>query len=108
MGNNILKNKALLGALFVLILFGAVHQIMFSRIHIKEVPTLLSTMRAKEFCSCYFMLGKGKEYCLNSVKKGYPLFTVDINEKRKAVTFKNPVAQASAWVIEDRYGCSLK
>lgn len=108
MPNKLMKNKLLLTIFFVFICLGAAHQIMFSRIHIKEVPTLLSTMRAKEFCSCYFMLGKGKEYCLNAVKKGYPLFEVNINEENKIVTFINPLMKVSAQVVEDRYGCSLK
>jgi hypothetical protein len=108
MGNKILKNKIFLGILFVLVLFGAAHQIIFSKTHIKEVPMLMATMRAKEFCSCYFILNKGKEYCLNSIKKGYPLFDYEIDEQKKVATFKNPMAEASAYVTEMRYGCSLR
>ena len=108
MENNILKNRKFLFFLAFFILLGAFHQLKFSRIHISEVPELLTTMRAKEFCSCYFMLGKGKEYCLQFVKKGYPLFNYTINESTKKVTFENPLGKASAAVLEGRYGCSIQ
>lgn len=103
-----LKNKFFLIALLFLIILGAAHQMIFSKTHIKEVPMLMATMRAKEFCSCYFILGKGKEYCINSIKKGYPLFDYKIDEDKNSVVFKNPIAQATAFVTEPKYGCSLK
>ena len=68
---------------------GAAHQMIFSKTHIKEVPMLMSTMRAKEFCSCYFILHKGKDYCLTAIKKGYPLFDYTIDDEKKIVTFKS-------------------
>ena len=108
MKNNFLKNKFFMGFALFFILAGAAHQIIFSKTHIKEVPMLMSTMRAKEFCSCYFLLHKGKDYCLESVKKGYPLFDYKIDDDKKIVTFKNPMAEASAFVTEVKYGCSLR
>lgn len=108
MKNNLLKNKFFMGFALLFILLGASHQIMFSKTHIKEVPMLMATMRAKEFCSCYFILKKGKDYCIESVKKGYPLFDYFIDDKKNIVTFKNPIAEASAFVTEVKYGCSLR
>lgn len=107
MQNNFFKNKFFLTFTFFLILVGALHQIVFSRIHVKDVPLLMSRMRAKEFCSCYFLLHKGKNYCLNSVKKGYPLFDYRIEEEKKEIVFKNPLAKASAHVVDEKYGCSF-
>lgn len=108
MKNNIIKNKLFLSAVFLFIILGAAHQIIFSRTHIKDVPMLMATMRAKEFCSCYFILKQEKDYCIDSVKKGYPLFDYKIDEDKKRVTFKNPIASASAFVIEMKYGCSIR
>jgi len=104
----IFKNKKVILFLSVLIFGGAFHQIKFSRIHIKDVPMLMSSMRAKEFCSCYFILGKDQNYCLESVKKGYPLFDYQIDDANQLVTFTNPVASASAKVTNFKYGCELK
>ena len=102
-----MKNKKLLAALFILIFVGAAHQMIFSITPLKEVPALMSAVRAKEFCSCYFMLRKGKKYCLESVKKGYPLFEYLINEEKRSIVFENPVSKAQAIVKNDKYGCTL-
>ena len=103
-----MKNKIIMIPLFILIVIGTIHQIMFSITPLREVPELMSSVRAKEFCSCYFMLNKGKEYCLKSVKKGYPFFDYTINDERKSIHFKNPIAEASARVLNNKYGCSLE
>lgn len=105
--DNLLKHKVLYGLILLLILLEVYHRRFFSRVHITEVPLILATMRAKEFCSCYFILAHSKEHCLSSVKKDYPIFDFQIDEQIQKVTFKNPVAQASAKFIDDRYGCSL-
>lgn len=107
MQNKLLKNRKFIFVASLFIFFGAAHQMIFSRIPLKDVPQLLSTMRAKEFCSCYFMLHKGKDYCLDFVKKGYPVFDFSISEEEKMVTFSNPLGSASAKVIEQKFGCTL-
>lgn len=102
-----MKNKKTLTALFLFIFLGAAHQMIFSITPLKEVPKLLSTVRAKEFCSCYFMLEKGKDYCLSNVKKGYPLFDYEIDEEKKSIEFKSPFASSKAIVLDQKYGCQL-
>ena len=94
--------------IFLIVFIGAVHQIIFSRVPLREVPILMSSMRAKEFCSCYFILNKGKDYCLNSVKKGYPLFEYKVDDKNQRITFTNFFAESSAQVIDKKYGCNLQ
>jgi hypothetical protein len=102
-----MKSKKFLIPFALFILLGTFHQVTFSVTPLRELPMLMSTMRAKEFCSCYFMLGKGKQYCLDSVKKGYPLFDFNIQETDKSVVFKNYFASARAKVEDMRYGCIL-
>lgn len=102
-----MKNKIVLIPLFLLIFLGAAHQMAFPITPLKELPALISAVRAKEFCSCYFMLGKGQSYCLESVKKGYPLFEYIIDEEKKSVVFKNPLAHSEAIVLGQKYGCKL-
>jgi hypothetical protein len=102
-----MRSKKILIPFALFIFVGAIHQVVFSVTPLRELPMLMSTMRAKEFCSCYFMLNKGKDYCLNSVKKGYPLFDYAIDEEKKTVIFKNYFATAKAKVEDKRYGCTL-
>ncbi len=85
------------------------HQYMFSEIPVWKIPKLMSSMRAKEFCTCRFMLLYPTDFCLERVKKGYPLFSYEVDEKNKEVLFSNYFASARAKAHEDaRYGCSLK
>lgn len=102
------KNNISYILLFLFVFLGALHQMIFSRVPLREVPLLMSSMRAKEFCSCYFILSKGKEYCLDSVKKGYPLFQYEIDDINQKVTFSNLFAKSSAQVLEPKYGCNLQ
>mgnify|MGYP000607372513 CR=1 FL=1 len=103
-----LKSKLFLIPMFILVCLGATHQIIFSQTPLRQMPELLSTMRAKEFCSCFFMLGKGEKYCLDSVKKGYPIFTYKLDQKNKSVIFENPIASSRAFVQNQKYGCNLE
>jgi hypothetical protein len=105
--SNFLKNRKFIMIGSLIILAGAAHQMMFTITPLREVPKLMVTLRAKEFCSCYFVLGKGKDYCLNSVKKGYPLFEYSLNEEEKTIQFNNPISSASAKFISDRLGCQI-
>ena len=90
--------------LFLLIGF---HEYKFSVIALSKVPKLLSRMRAKEFCTCFFLLEKGEDYCLKAVLKGYPQFKFNLDKNARKVTFENPVASTTAQVVEKRYGCRL-
>jgi len=103
-----IRNRKIIFIFSLFIALGAIHQIKFSVTPIKDIPLMLASMRAKEFCSCYYMLGKGKDYCLNSVLKGYPQFEFSLDETSKKVVFKNPIAQASAYVLDERLGCTLR
>ena len=103
-----IKNRKIILAFSIFVLIGAIHQIKFSITPAKDIPLLLASMRAKEFCSCYYILGKGNEYCLESVLKGYPQFDFTLIESSKKVIFKNPIATASAHVLSDQLGCTLR
>lgn len=99
--------KLLIISFVLLITLISFHEYKFSVIPLSKVPKLLSRMRAKEFCTCYFLLEKGEEYCLKSVLKGYPQFKFLLDKNFRKVTFENPIASTTAQVVEKRYGCRL-
>lgn len=101
-----MKKLLAIGFITLLLLVG-LHEYKFSVIPLKKVPKLLSRMRAKEFCTCYFLLEKGEDYCLKFVLKGYPQFDFELDKEKRKVTFKNPIAETTAQVVEKRYGCRL-
>lgn len=97
--------------IIALLLLGGVvgHQIVFSEIPLWQVPKLMSSMRAKEFCTCRFMLKNSTEFCLERVKKGYPLFEYEVDESAKEVSFSNYLTVSKARAHENpRYGCSIR
>lgn len=98
--------RILLVSVFVVLgLLISVHEYKFSQIPLWEVPKGLSAMRAKEFCTCYFLQKKGEKYCLDFVLKGYPLFEYKLDKKKQRVSFINPMAKSSAGVESNRFGC---
>jgi len=69
-------------------------------------PKLVATLRAKDFCSCYFVVGQTKEFCKEQVKHGLPLFRMKIDEANKSVSF-GLTPPVSAHVVSDRLGCAI-
>jgi hypothetical protein len=79
---------------------------IFRKTSISEVPGLLAASRSKEFCSCYFLLKNSKDYCLDLVLKGYPLFNFEIRDNE--VEFSNPLSKSIAKVsVDGRFGCEF-
>lgn len=104
-----MKIKFLIGSMaFSILAIFALNSIYFTRISLWEIPTMLNATRAKEFCSCFFILKKGKDYCLDSVLHGYPMGGFMLDEKNKAVRFDLLWNSRLAIVRQDRYGCQLQ
>lgn len=108
-----MKNKKylLVGRILIVgLIVGAIgfHQLKFSEIPVWKVPKLLSAMRAKEFCSCHFVLNFKRDYCLKKVVKGYPIFDFELDPVKKIVRFENPFAASQARLGSLKTGCSLQ
>lgn len=104
-----MKNKLGILALSALMAGGVYwHEKNFGVVRFLEVPELLVNMRAKEFCSCHFMLKNEEDYCLKTVLKGYPLFSYRLNKDDKSATFSAFVASATAGVKDPKLGCKLQ
>lgn len=82
----------------------------FSQVSISEIPSFLNSMRAKEFCSCYFLLEKPKNYCLDLIGKGYPISesNIKIDRDSNQVEFTlYGIGLRKAKVISKRLGCRI-
>jgi len=101
-----MKTKLILLSIIVAAAIG-INMKMFGQTPVWKVPKLMTSMRAKEFCSCYFLLGNKKEYCINKVKKGYPLFDFKVDDQDKSIVFSNPFASTKSKVFSRRLGCKL-
>lgn len=97
--------KIVIIVIIVLVAVG-INLSIFRKTSLFEVPDLLASSRSKEFCSCYFLLKNSKEYCLDLVLKGYPLFDFEVRENE--VEFSNPFSKSISRVSNDkRYGCEF-
>jgi CubicO group peptidase (beta-lactamase class C family) len=75
-----------------------------------KVPKLISEFYAKEFCSCYFVVGRNEEQCRNDLKTDLPIFSIfsRINEKKKQITASfTGLKPAKAVYKGERLGCTL-
>jgi hypothetical protein len=98
--------KQLLIIFFAIFVLGAYfYQKKFSVITLIEVPKLLVSMRAKEFCSCHLLIENTKDYCLKRIKKDYPLGEYTLETSR--VTFSILGISATAELQNKRLGCRL-
>lgn len=100
--------KKVIALLLLITSFGVLHLTTFSETPMWEVPSLLNASRAKEFCSCYFLLGKGHDYCLKRVHHGYPMLGYHVDDQLKTVRFDFLWNSRSATVAKnERLGCKL-
>lgn len=83
---------------------------------LQDFWTLLGTQRAKDFCSCYFVVGQTRDYCADFVAHGIPVdadqlpvigqvpvFGVTIDEANRAIVVNGFRAH---WVSQE-LGCVL-
>jgi hypothetical protein len=80
----------------------------FSQTPLWEMPNILTAMRAKEYCTCHFLIGKDDQYCRKVISKGYPFIgSEEINTKEKYVRFTMLGYTNMAKLINSRTGCLL-
>ena len=97
------KKVFLLFTAFLLI----AHQFYFSHISLVEFPNLLTAVRAKNYCSCYFVSQLNGDVCYEKVKKAYPAGSFKLDKDLKMVTFSFLWGSSTAKFVSDRYGCEL-
>lgn len=68
---------------------------------------VLSSSYAKEYCSCYYVVGQSKEYCQAYSRQILPVSSYDINESDKKISAKGLGFASEAKFIDDRKGCEI-
>ncbi|MDA8793296.1 hypothetical protein N9N67_08620 [Bacteriovoracaceae bacterium] len=101
------KIVKIFSALLILLMVsaGIIHTYFFSETKFWEIPQLTTNLRAKEFCSCYFVMKRSEEYCLDQVKHFLPHGKHKIYEDQKKVTFKFIKSQTSSSFRNENIGC---
>ncbi|MBL7714170.1 MAG: serine hydrolase [Bdellovibrionales bacterium] len=78
---------------------------------LSELPRMLFSLAAKEYCSCHFIEGQSASVCKKRAKKLIPLFGLDVDQSTKSVRvgwYKNDFDKSFAQFHSAELGCSLK
>jgi CubicO group peptidase (beta-lactamase class C family) len=72
-----------------------------------HLTKLIASVRAKDFCSCHFVVGQSVEFCKELVLNGFPLIRMSVDETNKTDSFGILPAE-SAYLASDNFGCSFR
>lgn len=67
---------------------------------------LLASVRAKDFCSCHFVVGQSVAYCKELVRNGFKVVRMSVNEEEKIATFGLLPAERAQMTSEE-FGCEF-
>lgn len=101
------KLKYTLFAIDLIITVGVVFAVL-NWTHLKNFPSIISSYYAKEFCSCYFVVGQPEEFCHNYVRQYIPISKFSLDKEKKSVTVSGLGMTNSAVFTSQRYGCEFQ
>lgn len=80
--------------------------------HLAAFPSILPSYCAKEFCSCYYVLGRDEEFCHDVARQWLPTKDFEFDREKRLVVvsavFLGFERQHQAKYIGKRYGCVLE
>jgi len=62
---------------------------------------------AKEFCSCYYVVGQTQEYCEDYANEYIPISGYEILESEKEIIARGLGQESLARFISQKFGCKL-
>ena len=68
---------------------------------------VVSAHFAKEFCSCYFVVGQSRQYCENYAEEYIPTSGYEVIEEAREIVAFGLGFQSRAKFISKKYGCRL-
>ena len=69
---------------------------------------VVSSSYAKELCSCLFVVGQSKEYCMNYARQIVPVRSFQVNDDQKSVIATAFNIQSKAQHRSSQLGCRLE
>lgn len=90
-----MKLQMMIGALSLLSLSGC------------EIPGVISSYYAKEFCSCHFVMKQSEAYCHEHASQIIPIKGKEVDESRMNVTAWALGKRYTASYLGEREGCTI-
>ncbi len=82
--------------------------VIFNWENISNFPNIISSFYAKEFCSCYYVMGLPEEQCHHYTKQYISISDFKIDKEKKTVTVSGLGKTNTAFFENSRVGCRLK
>ncbi|MCB1141301.1 MAG: hypothetical protein H7A24_01070 [Leptospiraceae bacterium] len=99
--------KKVIGSIILFLLVGF-SWILSNRNDLISFPEIISSWYAKEYCSCYYVLKRDKDFCHNLVKQWISISEFEINEKEKMISVTGLGRKNSAKFIDPNLGCRFE
>ncbi len=72
-----------------------------------EIPGVISSYYAKEFCSCHFVMKQSEAYCHNHASQVIPIKGKHVDEAKMTVTAWALGKRYTASYLGERVGCTI-
>ncbi|MDX1958294.1 MAG: hypothetical protein SFU98_06955 [Leptospiraceae bacterium] len=76
--------------------------------HVSAFPGIISAFYSKEFCSCYFVVGRDEKTCHDYSRQYVPISEFVLNKDSKQVTVKGLGVTTTTRFIDSRNGCVIE
>ena len=76
--------------------------------YLHAFPHIISSFYSKEFCSCYFAIGRSEPFCHNYARQYVPIQEFSINEEDKSITVTGLWVTTTSEFVDKQYGCKIR
>jgi len=97
-----------IGKLLLVLLFILLIWIGINFKHVVAFPGIISAFYSKEYCSCYFVVGREEKTCHNYARQYVPISEFNLDTKAKRVTVKGLGVTNVAKYMNEKDGCMLE
>lgn len=103
-----MKIKKFIWRLALLFLLVAALWVALNWTHIRSFPRIISAFYAKEFCSCYFVVGRDEEFCHNYARQWVPISSFALDQQAKTVTVSGLGHSTTVIYTSEQFGCAYR
>lgn len=82
--------------------------IIFNWQVVSNFPKIISSFYAKEFCSCYFVMGMDEKQCHNFARQYISISSFKLDKEKKTVSVSGLGYENTARFLDERSGCQLQ
>jgi hypothetical protein len=97
-----------IGASFLVILFLLLSWVGLNFEHVSAFPGIISAFYAKEYCSCYFVVGRDEKTCENYARQYVPISDFKLDKDSKKIIVSGLGITTVSRYVDQRNGCVIE